>query len=81
LRSDGVFLGAILESGGMEMSVRTVGSFQIFGDTLDSTCVLHVGVHFYKIQRFPDDYLFDQIHCEQLLNSVNSADNAGEDSK
>ena len=48
-------------------------------------CDLQVGFHSFGKQQNPDDYLLDKSHCEhsgeQLLNSVNSADNAGEDSQ
>ena len=41
----GLQIGLISQCGGMEMSPRTVELFQVFGDKLDSTFALQVGVH------------------------------------
>ena len=43
--SGGVFVWVILESGGMNMFLQTVGPFQVLGEKLDRTFVLQVGVH------------------------------------
>ena len=58
-----------------------MGLFQISGEKLELTYVYRSEPTSSRKLRFPDDYLFDQIHCEhsggQLLHSVDITDSVG----
>jgi hypothetical protein len=79
INTDGVFLGSILETGGMEMLLWTVESFQVFGNKMIWRVFYRSASIFLRKLRFPDDYLVEQVHYArrrgQFLYSVNSADN------
>jgi hypothetical protein len=66
------------------MLLLTMGSVQTFGENWDWRLLYRSDSTCFRKQRVPDDYLFDQIQCEdssgQSFNHANSADTAAGDS-
>ena len=67
------------------MSLRNVNHSKVFFDKLYFTSGSQFRFHFFRKRKLPNDYLFNQSHCEdsgkQSFDIVDNADSAGGHSK